>query len=500
MKGRDRSTKEGRFWARHYTIPTVVLICGIAALAMLLWIGRISHRHRTNFLHVDAVMDMQIRMTIFHLRLEEGITDPAKENWPNTLNQLDDALQLSRALLHGGHSEHGAHLPPLEDPRFRQQAEAIAAGLMRIRDIVLQRYEHPELGWTGSPVEREFNAVFDDFLSKARALEVLAETSLDNKIVETRQVLFILVLTWTATVLALSAGIYNRELRREGAERGLERAYGEMEQKVENRTSELSSANRQLLEEIAERRHTQQELERSRQELRRLTEHLQAAREEERTWVAREIHDQLGQTLTSLCMELAWIERKLSKKGVLSDPALIDTIHSMSSTIDGAIGLIREISSELRPGVLDRIGLMAAMEWQAERFSEKAGIECRLTLPPGEFQLDAGRSTALFRIFQEILTNVARHARATEVRISLANDSGRLVLEVNDNGRGILGSDISDSRAFGILGMRERTAALGGDFHIEGAPGKGTRVVVRIPLDSGSGSGEKSDAEGVFGG
>jgi signal transduction histidine kinase len=257
-----------------------------------------------------------------------------------------------------------------------------------------------------------------------------------------------------------------------------------MEQKVWDRTSELSSANRQLQEEIAERRQTEKELKGSRGKLRSLTEHLESVREEERTWVAREIHDQLGQTLTSLSMELTWIEGKLSKEGALPNPGLVETIQSMSSSIHGAIRLIQEISSELRPGVLDRIGLVAAIEWQAVRFRQKTGVACHLTLPSHEVQLDSGRSTALFRIFQEILTNVARHANATQVGISLTIDRGMVTLDVNDNGRGITDSELSDSRAFGILGMRERAAALGGEVHIEGIREQGTRVVLSMPLGS----------------
>jgi signal transduction histidine kinase len=197
--------------------------------------------------------------------------------------------------------------------------------------------------------------------------------------------------------------------------------------------------------------------------------------------VAREIHDQLGQILTSLSMDLTWLEGRLPKDESASDGALIETIQSMANTIDAAVRLVREIASELRPGVLDDIGLIAAIEWQAEKFQKKTGVECHLALQHNGLRLDRHGSTELFRIFQEILTNVARHASATEVDISLTDGTGDLMLEVRDNGRGITDAEVSDSMALGILGMRERAMALRGDFHIVGSPGKGTRVAVRMP-------------------
>ena len=484
-------------WRHHYTIPAVILIAGIVSMAMILWIDRVSQKQRMNLRHLDAVMNMQIRTAIFHLQFDEFLNDDPREGRQKALRCIDNVVKSSHALLYGGESKQGVPLLPLEDPRLREDTEAIASQLTRIKEIALLRYENPKSNGTDSPLDQEFHAAFNDSIETARALEVLVGKSLVHNIVRTKRVLFVLVLTWTAAVVALSALLYNREMRRRRTEMELERACGEMEQKIRDRTSELFSVNRQLQEEVVERRQAEKALEDSRQGLRRLMDHLQSVREEERTWVAREIHDQLGQTLTSLSMELAWLEGKLSQKGVLSGHGLAETINTMSSSIDGAIELIHEISSELRPGVLDNIGLIAAIEWQAARFREKAGVECHLTLPTNEGRLDARRSTALFRIFQEVLTNVARHARATEVDISLTIDSAMLTMEVHDNGRGITESESSDARAFGILGMRERVAAFGGKFHIEGIEGQGTRVVLSMPLSSGDAPREKSDAEGL---
>jgi signal transduction histidine kinase len=142
---------------------------------------------------------------------------------------------------------------------------------------------------------------------------------------------------------------------------------------------------------------------------------------------------------------------------------------------------VRRIATELRPGILDDLGLMAAVEWAAQEFEARTGTKCHLDLPDGDIVIDPERTTAIFRIFQETLTNVTRHAEATRVDVRLGRENGNIVLEVRDNGRGIAEEQLSSSRSLGILGMRERALLLGGEFTIRGAPGKGTTVRVLIP-------------------
>jgi len=233
---------------------------------------------------------------------------------------------------------------------------------------------------------------------------------------------------------------------------------------------------------ITERKRAEEELKSSREQLRALAASLQSAREEERSRIAREIHDNLGQALTGLKMSLSWLDKKLSEVGDGVPPSLLlNEIASMSKLIDAAIQMVREISAELRPGVLDDLGLVAAVEWQAQEFQTRMGIRCRFTSTLENITLDKEQSTAIFRILQETLTNVARHANATRVNITLRKKAGNLILEVRDNGRGITESEISNPRSLGLLGMRERALLLGGNVEISGTPGKGTAVTVKIP-------------------
>ena len=234
-----------------------------------------------------------------------------------------------------------------------------------------------------------------------------------------------------------------------------------------------------ILRDITERKHSEEELKNSREKLRNLTAHLNSVREEERKLIAREIHDELAQALTALKMGLVWIDNKLPEK---KEP-LSEKIKSMTNLIDMTIYSVRRISSELRPGLLDDLGLQAAIEWQAKEFGDRTGITCKVTFNSDTNNLDQERSTAIFRIFQETLTNVARHAEATEVRASLEETPDMLIMKVKDNGAGITEEAILNSKSFGIIGMQERTLLLGGNIKLKGVHNKGTTVTVRIPAN-----------------
>ncbi len=219
-------------------------------------------------------------------------------------------------------------------------------------------------------------------------------------------------------------------------------------------------------------------LRRSEESLRALAAHLQSVREEERTRIAREVHDELGQALTGLKMDLAWLAKRWPKL----PKDLAGKISGMFGLIDATIKSVRRISSGLRPQVLDDVGLVGALKWQAREFQARTGIRCKSELPAEDILLDPEHATALFRIFQEVLTNVGRHAKATRVDIELRPDTDQLVLRVHDNGRGIADADARGQKSLGLLGMRERAQLFGGGVEIKGVRGRGTTVTVSMPL------------------
>ena len=259
---------------------------------------------------------------------------------------------------------------------------------------------------------------------------------------------------------------------------------------------DTEAAKRELEIDIAERKRMGEELKTSREQFRNLAAHLQSVREEERTRMAREVHDELGQSLTALKMDLSWLSKKLPK----NQGPLLQKISSMSGYVDETVKMVRRIATELRPGVLDDLGIVAAIEWHLREFRNRTGIAYKFssqleTLPLGKMQ-----STAVFRILQETLTNVARHAAASQVEVSLEKVEGCVVLRVSDNGRGIKESAMRDTKSLGLLGMRERAVLIGGEVRINGRAGEGTTVTVRIPLgehEKGPIERKEKTAEGV---
>lgn len=232
-------------------------------------------------------------------------------------------------------------------------------------------------------------------------------------------------------------------------------------------------------QDVTERVMAEEQLKSSNEKLRALAARLQSVREEESLRIAREIHDELGGAMTGLKIDLAWVNKRIRET---SDESVRQKLASMNEMIDDTIKTIRHISSELRPSILDDLGLAATIEWQVREFETRTEIKCRITSLAEGVPLDEARATALFRIFQEILTNVARHAHATLVEVSMQEQNGELILRVKDNGVGIRETDVADTSSLGLLGMRERALVFGGQISIEGSEGEGTTVTVRIPL------------------
>jgi PAS domain S-box-containing protein len=232
-------------------------------------------------------------------------------------------------------------------------------------------------------------------------------------------------------------------------------------------------------EDITERDRAKKELEQSREQLRNLYAHLQSVREKERTRIARELHDELGQLLTALNTDLIMLQKKIPEKEV----ALLEKTDVMVKLIDMTMKTLKRIYMDLRPGMLDHLGLVAAIRWQIEEFKKRSGIGCSIITEPDEMSLDDDLSTAIFRIFQETLTNILRHAEATKVNVRLKKTKTFVDLVVRDNGQGVGEEELAKTDSFGLIGIRERAIALGGTAQIWGEQGSGTTVKVRIPLN-----------------
>lgn len=231
----------------------------------------------------------------------------------------------------------------------------------------------------------------------------------------------------------------------------------------------------------------EQELSSSQHRLRDLASHLQEAREEERRQLARELHDELGQLLTGVRLEVASAIEKFSSTRTAGDFDVVDRLQGAVGLVDLSIASIRRITTALRPPMLDRLGLMAAIRWEAALFERRTGIRCRVSSRPAAFETRA-HVTVLYRILLEALTNVARHASAGTVRISVRQRARHLTMEIRDNGRGISDEALANPATLGLLGMRERALAAGGDVRITRLAAGGTAVIVNLPNETGTGA------------
>ncbi|MEY2633392.1 MAG: hypothetical protein RIR00_2046 [Pseudomonadota bacterium] len=255
---------------------------------------------------------------------------------------------------------------------------------------------------------------------------------------------------------------FNDITRRKQDEALLREAHGNLERRVRERTSELTAAHDHLRQSHAA--------------LQKLSAHLNSVREEERRHIARDIHDDLGASLTALQLEMNWLQRRLG-----SQPDLQQKLDGMLDIAGTAMGALRRILNDLRPGVLDHLGLWAALENLLQDFQQRSGLACRYHCSPEIERCRLGRDAeiALYRIAQEVLTNISRHAGASKVEVTARADGRSLLLTLSDDGRGMRVPQHPTS--FGLLGMRERTQALGGSLQIASSPGAGTTVLLRLP-------------------
>lgn len=252
---------------------------------------------------------------------------------------------------------------------------------------------------------------------------------------------------------------------RRQAEEQLRRAKQDLEYRVEERTRELSAALAQL---------------------RKLSAHAHSVREEERKRIAREIHDELGSLLIALKLDVDWLGKRVADREPLARKC-----EAMTGLIESAVDNVGRIITDLRPSMLDHQGLIAALEWQVREFAEATELQCdsRIDVAPGMALPQGNLATAVFRIFQEMLSNVARHAHADSVRIRIRIDDGLLNMEVADDGIGAPLAAFDNARSYGVMGMRERALHFGGSFLIHSAPGEGTRACLSIPIGQAAGDG-----------
>jgi PAS domain S-box-containing protein len=233
-----------------------------------------------------------------------------------------------------------------------------------------------------------------------------------------------------------------------------------------------------ILRDVTQRVKAEEALRRSREELHELARAANTAREQEKSRIARELHDELGQALTALKIDVSWLRERLSQ----APDVVRDKLVTMQVVLDGTVAATRRISADLRPLVLDDLGLLAAAEWLVQSFTNRTGIACELVMGQGELDLPDPLATTVFRVLQESLTNAAKHSHATQIQVVLEREADEIVLTVEDNGQGFPADAAPPHGSFGLLGLRERAALVAGTMNIDSTPGRGTRIELRVPV------------------
>jgi signal transduction histidine kinase len=450
---------------------TLVRTGFLAALAVLATIVFMSHWFMSQWALADlreeytfGIVQKMDRLLLSLAEVRKSQRDYAKDGNPEQLAAFREAgLQVEREL-EGLESLAGRH------PRLRQWLDRIEPLVReklfsRRRAVALEggREDGQGSGVSSDRIRREVIAVQNEAIQEQR--DLAARQSADLRTVQKLLIADCIIIFLQ---ICLVYRLYRRDLdRRLESERRLTEDRDELERQVEKRTADLEEANREL----------QLERRLAEQARRDLGAHQDAVREEERLALSRELHDEIGQNLTALKLDLSWMERRLAPDQ--GEVAL--RLGELLLRLDGLIDTTRHISAELRPPMLDNVGLAAAMEWQASDFGRRSGIECDIMLDDA-FEVAQPTATNLLRIFQEALTNIARHARATQLFISLRKRGDQLVLEISDNGRGISATERDAATAYGIMGMQERARLCGGVLSIDGTPGEGTTLRLTVPV------------------
>ncbi len=340
--------------------------------------------------------------------------------------------------------------------KYRNLVEQAADGITIIQDGIIRFMNQPLADIYGSEIDKAVGKPFTDFIhtDSLATVKEYYEKRMSGKDVPDEYELALRNLKGEQIFAEIKAAVIDYEGK--PADLVFVRDITKRKKAKEKLNLDLETTNKQLHE---------------------LSSHMEIVREEERTNIAREIHDELGQALTALKMDLAWLTKKFPDV----PSSITEKRDSMKNIINDTIQSVKKISTELRPGILDDLGLSAALEWQTEEFNKRSGIACDTRSNPEEIVTDPARSTAIFRIFQECLTNVSRHSKATKVKVRLKDDHGILTLTVSDNGKGISESDIENPTSYGLKGIQERVYPWNGTVKITGSPGKGTVLIAIIP-------------------
>jgi len=482
-------------------MPITVFLIGLLSIVLILWVDRISEKLRIDEALIDAIMDVQINTALYHLRLEEVLDGYPSEviDAKEALEALERATTLVEATLDGGVSERGEVLEPLTDPALRARVEAIKALLVEFKATGQKRLQNPGKQWIGSVLEREFEKIFKGVLRKTRDLEDILENQEMSNQKKTRDIFRGILAVWTILVVTATAGLWRLESKRKRAEDKLitanelllsqaEELTGHrqhLEELVEKRTVELTKTNKRLKEEIAERRQAEETLKESEKRTEKLASWLINAQEIERKRIAMELHDELGQALNAIKLHLRVIENGLGD----DQPVIREECEKLLVYMDHVIEDVRRLSLALSPTILEDLGLTSAIKWLVNGFARYPAVSVMADIEEIDHVVPEKHRITIYRVLQEVLTNIRKHSRAEHVSIVIRRNDDTLAFSVEDDGMGFDPKQefkkAASERGLGLATMNERVRMAGGILDLWSQEGKGTRITFSIPIVEG---------------
>lgn len=478
----------GKALRHRRLMPMTVCVLGVVSMVLLIWTDHISQRQRMHFGLAATLMDLQMKVATTYLWLEEVIAGEDERKIERAWSDLREANRLSMALLNGGESEHSLILQPLKDPDLRRRVHGIRRLLSDYDMTARERYQgfrRSEPVGAGSAIEHHNEVAFDDLQRQVEDFERVLGEKQAADYANSRRLFFGIVVAWSSIVVASTTGLWRREGKRHQAEEALQNAKDGLEMRVAERTRELGSLNGQLSVELGERKKTEEALRKSEEQLRHLSTQLLRAQETERKRISTELHDELGHSLVLMKFRLGLIEKGLREQ---QSEARADCRY-LSEFIDRVIEDVRRLSRDLRPSALEDAGLSAALRCLVDHSIRNGQAKVVSSIVDVDHLLSPNAQLVLYRIIQEALTNVGKHAQAKRVSLSVARQGDRLAVVVEDDGRGFdvreAVTRVASERGLGLATLHERARMLGGSLSVWSEEGKGTRIMLGVPVRNG---------------
>jgi signal transduction histidine kinase len=495
MTGSTKSKK----W--NYWMPMIVLVIGILSIIQFYTISRIRVYQHVNSVLNNAILHVEVNTAVFHMQIEEFLSGDTEVNIQDTIARMDNTIQLAEAIINGEPigSEQESVSVMVKMLGLQARAEDMKSLLKSFKDMALWRLQSIDKRGPGSVADQQFDKRFDAILEKATAIENVCKSNRDAYLLKSKRLVQSIYLLWAFILVSATAVIWRIEVQRKRAEEALLETNSLLLSQaeeldahrknlaglVEQRTTELTAANKRLRFEITERLQAEETLMESDRQIRQLSAQLLMAQEIERKRISMELHDSLGQALNVMKLRIRLVEKGMDE----CQGAAKGDCESLLEYLDEVIEDVRRISLDLSPAILEDLGLASALRWLVSNFRKSHSLKATADIAEIDTLFPENYRITIYRVIQEALTNVGKHAEADKVAISIRRLDDKVVFSVEDNGKGFgplepTQKGVSE-RGVGLTTMSERVRMMGGVYELWSREGEGTRITFSIPVGNG---------------